>query len=173
MHTSCSFTVNLLNLYMPLVAFPRHEVMEIEKRKFVTQKEVTRASNVKWKTLNQCAILLEEEEYNSDNNKFYMPPTSPLKSISKEIKSCIRANCGKRHSKILLIVHENTMHKVLNAKIPNLYQPSYVYERLINYNLMNEPSQISTSKSRVVVNSINIKGGHVKQVWLFKIYKYA
>jgi hypothetical protein len=23
------------------------------------------------------------------------------------------------------------------------------------------------------VNSINIKGGHVKQVWLFKIYKYA
>jgi len=63
--------------------------METERRKFVIQKEVTRASNVKWKTLNQCDTLLEEEEYNSDNNKFYTPPTSPLKSISKEIKYCI------------------------------------------------------------------------------------
>jgi len=67
---------------MPLVAFPRHEVMEIERRKPVTQKEVTRASNVKWKTLNVCATLLEEEEDNSDNKTIYMPPISPLKSIS-------------------------------------------------------------------------------------------
>jgi len=64
------------------------------------------------------------------------------------------------------------MHKMLNAEIPSLYQPSYVYERFINYNLMNEPSQISTSKSGEVLNSINIEG-HEKQVWLFKIYKCA
>jgi hypothetical protein len=74
---------------MPLVAFPQHDVMEIARSKPTTQKKVTRPSNVKWKTLNQCATLLEEEEYDSYDNKLYMPPTSPSESISKEIKSRI------------------------------------------------------------------------------------
>jgi hypothetical protein len=38
---------------------------------------------------------------------------------------------------------------------------------------MNKPSQISTSELGVVANLINIKGGHEKKVWLFKIYKCA
>jgi hypothetical protein len=115
--------------------------MENVRRKPFTQKEVIRVSNV----------VLEVIDNDSDNIKFYTPTRSPSNSIFEEIESHIQADRGVRHSKILLVAHENIMHKTLNAKISSFYQPSYLFMRFIKCSLTNEIMQISTSQSRVGV----------------------
>lgn len=93
---------------------PQHDVMENAKRKSLT-------NNVIWETLKRCAIALEDEDNDSNDNKFYTPPTSPLESIYEKTESCMQADCGVWNSRILLIAHANTVHKVLNVEILSLY----------------------------------------------------
>lgn len=63
---------------------------------------------------------------------------------------------------MLLAIHENKMHEVLNAIILSLYRPSYMSEMFIRCSSMNEPTQTLTSQSGVRVISITMKGGHGK-----------
>ncbi len=66
-------------------------------------------------------VVLEVVDDDSNNIKFYTPTRSPSNSIFEEIESHIQADRGVRHSKTLLVAHENIMHKILNAKISSLY----------------------------------------------------
>jgi len=102
--------------------------MENVRRKPFIQKEVTRVNNV----------VLEVMDDDSNNIKFYTPTISPSNSIFEEIESHIQVDRGVRRSKILLVAHENIMHKTLNAKISSFYRPSYLSMRFIMCSLMNE-----------------------------------
>ncbi len=109
--------------------------MENAKRKPFIQKEVARVNNV----------VVEDVDDDLNNNKFYTPTRSSSNSIFEEIESHIQADYGVRCSKILLDVHKNIMHKILNAKISSFYQPSYLFKRLIRCSIMNKVMQISAS----------------------------
>jgi len=105
---------------------PQRNMMGNAKRKPLTKRKVTKVNNVIWETLKQCAIALEDEDDDSNNNKFYTLPTSPLKSIYEETKSRMQVDYGVWNSKILLATHENIMHKVLNVKILSLLS-TFIY----------------------------------------------
>jgi hypothetical protein len=74
----------------------------------------------------------------------------------------MQTNCGVWSSKILLVIHENIVCKVFNAKILSMYQPSYFSEMFIRCRLTNELTQTLTSQSGVGANPTTIEEGHGK-----------
>ncbi len=86
-----------------------------------------------------CRALNIRESRRTPNPHFFQvsgfTPTLGQSRVATE--SHMQADRVVWSSKIFLVAHENTMHKVLNVGIPSLYRPSYLFEMFIRCSLTN------------------------------------
>ncbi len=81
----------------------------------MTNRKLKQIENVIWETSKHILNSLEAKNNDPNLEFFYTPPESPLQPIFAELESCMNEDCGRKHSKILLDVHEIIVTQVVTV----------------------------------------------------------
>jgi hypothetical protein len=89
----------------------------------LSQTEVNCISNCVWETIKRIGASLEAEDYDFNNDLFYIPSSSPSMPIFTKLKARMAIDHGRKRSCILLDYHLKVCDQVLYPPFRLHYPP--------------------------------------------------
>ncbi len=90
--------------------------MDLPSSRGLTQRQKDHIYNSVWETIKHCIASIEVEDEDSDNNLFYMLPSSPLKPIFDELEIHLKVDQARRQSCTIFNVHSDTYNQLVHPQ---------------------------------------------------------